>query len=135
MSQQRGRLIVFEGLDRSGKSTQARRLVEALNSQQTPVELWKYPNRETKTGIIIDRYLRKELELGDHAIHLLFSANRWELDRKVQEKLGAGTWIVADRYAYSGVAYSAAKPGLDFDWCRQCDVGLVKPDLLVSVSA
>ena len=35
-----------------------------------------------------------------------------------------------DRYAYSGVAYSAAKPNLSLDWCKQCDLGLPKPDLV-----
>ncbi len=35
-----------------------------------------------------------------------------------------------DRYAYSGVAYTSAKSGFDVDWCKQCDRGLPKPDLV-----
>lgn len=45
----------------------------------------------------------------------------------------SGTSLVVDRYAYSGVAYSAAKglPGLDVPWCRGPDAGLPAPDLVV----
>lgn len=127
----RGILVVIEGLDRSGKSTQTSLLAKALNSHQIPAELWKFPNRDTQLGQIIDKYLRKEIELDDRVVHLLFSANRWESDRKMRERLNSGTSLVVDRYAYSGVAYTAAKPGLDFEWCKHCDAGLLKPDLLV----
>lgn len=41
-----------------------------------------------------------------------------------------GKHIVCDRYAYSGVAFSAAK-GLSLDWCKKTDVGLPKPDLVI----
>lgn len=48
----------------------------------------------------------------------------------MEETLKAGTHIVVDRYAFSGVAFSSAK-GLDASWCRQPDVGLLKPDLVL----
>lgn len=127
----RGFLVVIEGLDRSGKSTQTSLLTEAIKSHKMPTELWKYPNRETELGKIIDKYLRKEVEMDDRAVHLLFSANRWEMEAKMREKLNAGINLVVDRYAYSGVAYTAAKFGLDFEWCKHCDAGLIKPDILV----
>lgn len=41
-----------------------------------------------------------------------------------------GTTIIVDRYSYSGVAFSAAK-GLDFEWCKLPEKGLLKPDLVV----
>lgn len=45
----------------------------------------------------------------------------------------SGTTLVVDRYAYSGVAYSAAKgvPGMDIEWCRNPDIGLPAPDMVV----
>lgn len=45
----------------------------------------------------------------------------------------SGTTLVVDRYAFSGVAYSAAKgvPGMDVEWCRNPDIGLPAPDLVV----
>ena len=55
--------------------------------------------------------------------------NRWETSSQIIEKLKNGTSVVCDRYAYSGVAYSAAK-GLDYDWCLGADRGLLRPDLV-----
>ena len=48
----------------------------------------------------------------------------------MKQKLHNGTCLIVDRYAYSGVAYTAAKPGFDLEWCKQCDKGLPKPDLV-----
>jgi dTMP kinase len=127
----RGALIVFEGLDRSGKSTQAQLLLNALKDHyKMQCELWKYPNRTTQTGKLINDYLMNKAELEDHAVHLLFSANRWETVDEMKAKLHAGVNLIIDRYAYSGTAYSAAKKTLNFDWCKQCDNGLPKPDLV-----
>jgi dTMP kinase len=86
----RGRFIVFEGLDRSGKSTQVENLAKKLeeNGRRAVVkkfpgrrEAWRpalTPDRTTAIGKMIDAYLQNANELDDHAIHLLFSANRWE---------------------------------------------------------
>ncbi|CAO3684238.1 unnamed protein product [Rhizopus microsporus] len=126
----RGLMIVVEGCDRSGKSTQCELLVHNLKSRNINSELIKFPDRTTQTGKMIDSYLRQKSDLDDHAIHLLFSANRWEAMKSISEKLLAGKTLVIDRYAYSGVAFSVAK-GLDFDWCKHPDVGLLSPDLVL----
>lgn len=55
---------------------------------------------------------------------------RWEQNDEIIKALEAGETIICDRYAYSGVAFSSAK-GLDLEWCKQPDVGLVKPDLVL----
>jgi len=125
----RGLFLVFEGLDRSGKSTQSRLLREHLEKVggEKAVKWMCFPNRDTTIGCLIDLYLRRELELSDGAIHLLFSANRWEMAHRIVDELNAGTSVVCDRYAFSGVAYSAAK-GLDFEWCQAPDIGLPCPD-------
>ena len=123
----RGLFLVFEGLDRSGKSTQSARLAQFLEKSSLQVKKICFPNRETAIGSTINGYLQKKADLSDQAIHLLFSANRWEVSVDVEKWLASGTHIVCDRYAFSGVAYSAAK-GLDFGWCQQPDVGLPAPD-------
>lgn len=105
-------------------------LHDALNELKMESEIWRYPNRSTSIGRLINSYLTKEIELEDHAVHLLFSANRWETVDQMKEKLNKGVNLIVDRYAYSGVAYTAAKTGFDFDWCKQCDKGLPKPDLV-----
>lgn len=71
------------------------------------------------------------VDLHDKAIHLLFSANRWELATKIETLLSKGTTIVCDRYSYSGVAFSASKDGMDLDWCKKPEIGLPAPDCVI----
>ncbi|KAJ1462853.1 thymidylate kinase-domain-containing protein [Pelagophyceae sp. CCMP2097] len=128
----RGVFVVFEGVDRSGKSTQCRLLVESLHARGRAAELRRFPERSTAVGQIIDRYLRREIELDDKAVHLLFSANRWEAVSALRASIDAGIDVVCDRYAYSGVAFSAAKPTIDdLDWCKAPDAGLPQPDAVI----
>ncbi|CAN8248483.1 unnamed protein product [Cochlearia groenlandica] len=150
----RGALIVLEGLDRSGKSTQCAKLHSFLEGLGHNAELWRFPDRETNVGNMISAYLSNKSQLDDHTIHLLFSANRWEkrsltclnylLDSLLslimqlsdistfgrslmEEKLKTGTTLIVDRYSYSGVAFSSAK-GLGIDWCKTPEIGLLAPD-------
>ncbi|CAI4580967.1 BBF_collapsed_G0030970.mRNA.1.CDS.1 [Saccharomyces cerevisiae] len=130
----RGKLILIEGLDRTGKTTQCNILYKKL---QPNCKLLKFPERSTRIGGLINEYLTDDsFQLSNQAIHLLFSANRWEIVDKIKKDLLEGKNIVMDRYVYSGVAYSAAKGtnGMDLDWCLQPDVGLLKPDLTLFLS-
>jgi dTMP kinase len=130
MSVKRGALIVFEGCDRAGKTTQCKKLVDRLKDQERRVKFMNFPNRTTQSGMIINNYLQNKENLTDEGIHLLFSVNRWEVRNEMERELMAGTTIIVDRYSYSGVAYSAAK-GLDFEWCKTPEKGLLKPDLVI----
>ncbi|MED6143541.1 dTMP kinase [Stylosanthes scabra] len=125
----RGALVVLEGLDRSGKSSQCSRLVNYLEGQGFSAELWRFPARNTDVGKMISAYLTNTSQLDDHTIHLLFSANRWEKRSLMETKLKSGTTLIVDRYSYSGVAFSSAK-GLDIEWCKAPEVGLLAPDLV-----
>ena len=100
---------MFEGCDRSGKTTQVKKLVEKLNKEGKSAKMMRFPDRTTGIGSIINSYLTCTKELDDHAVHLLFSANRWELEQEILNTLEEGTNVIIDRYAYSGVAFSAAK--------------------------
>lgn len=77
-SDSRGALIVLEGLDRCGKTSQCSRLLSYLEKSGHEVESWRFPDRNTGVGKMISSYLTNDSHLDDHAIHLLFSANRWE---------------------------------------------------------
>ncbi|KAF8622510.1 hypothetical protein AX15_006954 [Amanita polypyramis BW_CC] len=133
----RGAFIVIEGLDRSGKSTQSSAILDRLQTHDIPTRLIKFPDRTTPIGNMIDAYLKSQSDLDDRAIHLLFSANRWELATSIQETLLTTsntnthpTLVVADRYAFSGTAFSTAK-GLPYPWCRAPDISLPAPDLTI----
>ncbi|XP_020614792.1 thymidylate kinase-like [Orbicella faveolata] len=125
----RGILVAFEGCDRSGKSTQCKMLVEYLKSIGRDVAHLRFPDRTTAIGQSINSYLQGKTELEDHAIHLLFSANRWEVVPKIKQLLENGTLVIVDRYAFSGVAFTAAK-GFDVTWCKNPDRGLPNPDVV-----
>eukprot|EP00612_Vaucheria_litorea_P008026 CAMPEP_0171474670 /NCGR_PEP_ID=MMETSP0946-20130122/2561_1 /TAXON_ID=109269 /ORGANISM="Vaucheria litorea, Strain CCMP2940" /LENGTH=221 /DNA_ID=CAMNT_0012004641 /DNA_START=11 /DNA_END=672 /DNA_ORIENTATION=- len=129
--QKRGMFILFEGIDRCGKTTQSSLLVDRLNECGKPTVALKFPDRETTIGKMIDSYLKNNSDLDDRCIHLLFSANRWEASAKIEELLREGKNIVCDRYAYSGVAFSAAKDGLSIEWCKSPDIGMPSPDLIL----
>ncbi|KAF5921541.1 hypothetical protein HPG69_009109 [Diceros bicornis minor] len=131
MAGRRGALIVLEGVDRAGKSTQGRKLVAALCAAGHRAELLSFPERSTEIGRLLSSYLEKKNEMENHSVHLLFSANRWEQVPLIKEKLSQGITLVVDRYAFSGVAYTSAKADFSLDWCKQPDVGLPKPDLVV----
>jgi len=79
-SQPRGALLVFEGPDRSGKSTQAARLLARLQAAGHRCEGWRFPDRESESGRAIDCYLREQAgaETDDAKVHQLFSENRRE---------------------------------------------------------
>ena len=124
----RGLLIVLEGCDRSGKTTQLTKLVDWLRNENNSshkhfsdlllfnfffaeVVMMRFPDRTTQIGSMLDSYLRNKSDLSDQAVHLLFSANRWEKAGEIRNELSSGHHVVVDRYAYSGVAYTAAKGG------------------------
>lgn len=89
----RGQLILIEGLDRSGKSTQA----SILASKFPKSKLIKFPDRSTSIGKLINEYLtNKQFQLSDQSAHLLFLANRWELNEEIIDLLNQGIllyWI------------------------------------------
>lgn len=129
----RGALIVFEGLDKAGKSTQCAQLARSLEEQGHAVQSLRFPDRTTPIGQMIDDYLKGATNAEDHVIHLLFSANRWEAASSIEANVAAGRTVVIDRYYYSGIVYSAAKqnPNLSLKWATQSDEGLPRPDVCI----
>jgi dTMP kinase len=134
----RGAFVVLEGVDRCGKTTQSAALLKKLMAAGMAAAALRFPDRTTQTGKLIDSYLQSSSNLDDRAVHLLFSANRWEAADHLTEQLASGTNVVCDRYAYSGVAFSSAKvkadgvtPRLPLDWCQAPDIGLPAPDCVI----
>ncbi|KAH8664525.1 thymidylate kinase-domain-containing protein [Xylariales sp. PMI_506] len=129
----RGAFLVFEGMDRAGKTTQAKLLQQRCIEAGRDVKFMRFPDRTTPIGQMIDSYLKGQAEIEDHVIHLLFSANRWEAIKNIQKTLAAGITIICDRYYHSGIVYSAAKqlPSLPLAWAKAPEVGLPRPDLVL----
>jgi len=126
----RGKFIVFEGSDRTGKTTQSKLLFEKLKRRGVPVKRMSFPNRETESGQMIDAYLKGIQNYSAECIHLLFSVNRWKCIKEMECDLNNGITLIVDRYSYSGVAFSVSK-GLQLEWCKMSEKGLPKPDVIL----
>jgi dTMP kinase len=126
----RGLLVVFEGLDQSGKQTQAERLRDRLVAAGRTVRLLSFPSYETHLGAEIGRALRGERDYAADTMQLLYVANRLEWKPEIERELGQGTVVVCDRYLASSVAYGEAF-GLDARWLTDIQRYLPQPDLTV----
>ncbi|OEH74944.1 thymidylate kinase [Cyclospora cayetanensis] len=102
----RGALLVFEGIDRSGKSSQAKLLYERLVKEGVKAKLLGFPDRSTPVGKLISAALAGKSKPPPQVLHLLFAANRWELQPQMNQWLNDGFVLIVDRYSFSGLAYS-----------------------------
>ncbi|HYA57138.1 MAG TPA: dTMP kinase [Thermoplasmata archaeon] len=121
-----GRLLVFEGLDGSGKSTQAALLGKWLQSQGYRVFFTEWNSSELVSGVI--RRGKKKNLLTPTTFSLLHAtdfADRFE--RKMLPPLRAGYLVVCDRYAYTAFVRDAAR-GCDPAWVRTIYSFAPRPD-------
>ena len=123
-------LIAFEGLDQSGKETQARRLADTLRNNGRRVETLSFPDYATPIGKEIGAALRGERDFGADVMQLLYIANRYEKKPQMLEWLSAGADVVCDRYVASSVAYGESQ-GLDAAWLMETQEHLPQPDLTI----
>ena len=126
----RGLLVVFEGLDQSGKQTQAERLRDRLVAAGRTVRLLSFPSYDTHIGAEIGRALKGERDYAADTMQLLYVANRCEWKPEIERELAKGTVVVCDRYLASSVAYGEAF-GLDGQWLLEIQRYLPQPDLTV----
>ena len=125
-----GHLIAFEGLDQSGKQTQAERLLEAFRAAGHNAEFLTFPAYETAIGTEIDKALHGQREYQPDTLQLLYIANRFEFRPKIESWLAAGTMVVCDRYLASSIAYGEAQ-GVDAAWLREIQKALPQPALTI----
>jgi dTMP kinase len=110
-----GQLIAIEGLDQSGKQTQAELLRDQLKEDGRKARVVSFPDYGTSIGEEIARALQGEREYGPDVMQLLYIANRYERKPDLQRWLEGGLVLVCDRYTASSVAYGEAQ-GLDPRW-------------------
>ena len=125
-----GHLIAFEGLDQSGKQTQAERLLEAFRAAGHTAEFLTFPAYETAIGTEIDYALQGQREYQPDTLQLLYIANRFEFRPKIEAWLAAGTMVVCDRYLASSIAYGEAQ-GVDAGWLAAIQKSLPQPALTI----
>lgn len=127
----RGKMIVLEGLDKSGKTTQSRLLFDYLNvKNKNTVKLLEFPDYTTRIGNEIRLFLDGQVDYSKEIIHMLLSANRWEKKNLIEELLKNNYTIILNRYYHSNFAYGLAHD-LDLDWLINLDKGLPKEDVTI----
>jgi dTMP kinase len=124
----RGLLVAFEGLDQSGKQTQAELLRDRLTSHDRRVHLLSFPDYQTVIGAEIGRALRGERDYTADVMQLLYVANRYEFKGEILRAKESGTIVLCDRYLASSIAYGEAH-GLDADWLTDIQKYLPQPDV------
>ncbi len=105
-------LIVLEGLDGAGKSTQLHLLREWAAEEGYTTEYMHFPRTDTPLyGENIARFLRGDFgdNVDPYTLALLFAGDRMEAARTIEEWLADGKWVFLDRYVYSNVGFQCAK--------------------------
>ena len=125
-----GSLIAFEGLDQSGKQTQAELLRDRLKADGRKARLVSFPDYGTSIGEEIARALSGERDYGPDVMQLLYIANRYERKPDLQRWLDGGLILVCDRYVSSSVAYGEAL-GLDPAWLVEMQKFLPPPAITI----
>jgi dTMP kinase len=123
-----GLLVAFEGLDQSGKETQARRLAARLRADGFRVDEVSFPDYHTPIGGELRRALAGEHDYTPEVMQLLYVANRYEWRPRIEEALGAGAVVICDRYLASSIAYGQTQ-GLDAAWLTDMQRYLPQPDI------
>lgn len=131
----RGRFIVLEGGDGSGKSTQVARLVESLRARGFPVVRTFEPGATPAGAVLRDVLLHGSAPVAPVAEALLMAADRAQhVAEIVAPALARGDWVVSDRFVASSLVYQGVVRGLGVDAVRALNdaamAGIV-PDLVV----
>lgn len=148
----KGKLIVIEGTDCSGKETQSKLLIDYLIKNNIKCEYFSFPNYDSPTGKIIGGpYLGKKhicdgwfkegaINVPPKVASLYYAADRLYNIEKITNKLDAGINIILDRYVYSNMAHQAGKLSdkneriETYEWIEKLEfefLGLPKHDLAI----
>ncbi len=138
---QRGRFIVIDGTDGSGKATQTNLLVEELKLGGYPVEMTDFPQYGTKSAGLIEEYLNgKYGQVGPKAASIFYAIDRFDASFKIREWLKEGKIVISNRYVTANAGHQGGKIPDDIDrlkffkWLDNLEYnifGIPKPDLNV----
>ena len=128
----KGIFIVIEGLDGSGKTTQANLLAKKL-SQNHSVLLTAEPSRGKIGTFIREGCLYEDKRLPTEAEALLFASDRIEhMYKEIKPALDEGKLVICDRYIYSSLAYQGSA-GLSLEWIKTINARALQPDFSIFI--
>ena len=140
----RGKFIVFEGADGTGKTTQAKLLFDYLKEKKKDVVFSSFPNYQSAWGKMVRRYLDGEFgdvnQVSPYLASMLYAGDRLSESERIKKWQKAGKIIICDRYMASNIAHQVAKlqppnSKLQFiKWLEELEYGenkIPKPDLVI----
>lgn len=137
----KGRFIVIDGTDGSGKATQTKLLVAELKTGGYPVEMTDFPQYGTKSAGLIEEYLNgKYGQVGPEAASIFYAIDRFDASFKLRQWLKEGKIVISNRYVTANAGHQGGKISDDFDrlkffkWLDNLEYnifGIPKPDLNV----
>jgi dTMP kinase len=126
-----GQIIVLEGLDKSGKTTQTNMLFDYFeNKNPGKVFLISFPDYSTQIGKLVRDFLDGRANFSSETFHMLLAANRREKKELIKYYLENGNTILMNRYYHSNLAYGIAN-GISKEWLLNLDEGMPKEDITV----
>ena len=128
-----GKFITFYGINNTGKSTQAKLLVERLNEDGRKAKYVKYPVYDIEpTGPFINQVLRGEggQKISEAELQTWFTLNRYQFQPQIEKWIKEGYIIIAEDYTGTGIAWGEAK-GLERSWLECVNKHLLKEDLAI----
>jgi len=109
----KGKFIVIDGADGSGKKTQTDLLIKKLKSQKKKAVMFDFPQYDKFFGKLVKRYLSGEFgglnEVDAHLASVLYAADRWQAKDEIEKYLNNGYIVISNRYAESNMTHQTAK--------------------------
>ena len=109
----KGKFIVIEGTDGSGKGTQVALLVESLKKEKVPVEVADFPQYGNFSGAFVAKYLRGEYgtanEVGPYRGSIFYAVDRYDKSFDIRKWLGEGKVVVSNRYVSANMGHQTGK--------------------------
>ena len=129
-SEKNGMLIVIYGGNNSGKTTQAKLLVEGLKKEGHNATYLKYPIYDSPTGKRINGILRegKEKNISEKEFQEMYYENRKEFEPQLKKMLKEGMIVVAEDYIGTSLAWGSAK-GAEYAYLKKLNADLAQEDL------
>lgn len=136
---EKGRFIVLDGTDGSGKSTQARLLIRRIKKEGYPVRYMHFPQHGRKSAAPVDEYLNgKYPDVDPYVASIFYAIDRFDASFKIRAWLRQGFVVVCDRYVTSNAGHQGARIADSgarkkyFTWLKKTEYDICKiprPDI------
>lgn len=140
----KGKFIVIEGTDGSGKGTQFTELIQRLTDKGIQFETFDFPQYGQPSAYFVEKYLNGEYgtpdDIGPYRGSTYYAMDRYQASFKMRKAIEAGKWVIANRYVGSNMGHQGGKIADDeerkkyFTWLDDFEfniMGIPKPDLNV----